>query len=230
MSRQLGGEIFDIGDEGSLLESVLREKLLKSMRSRLLVPEATSRAPERGLGTSTDNWMGNDAGATRQLISIAAVEEVHEEEGRVSDNHGEPMETQSEERGQAAIRTAAAMTTGEGRRDAQVAARDRAPTATQIVKIVRTEKQQLRQPRLQPANSGCGGRHGASVEGKLGMALATAAAATTAVTSAAVVESVLDAGRGSLADTGKRVVMIPKPANWSGMSKGQRQHWYKRNG
>ena len=45
--------------------------------------------------------MENDAGATRQLISAAAVEEVHEATGRVLDNHGEPMETDSEERGQA---------------------------------------------------------------------------------------------------------------------------------
>ena len=44
--------------------------------------------------------MENDAGATRQLISAAAVE-VHEAAGRVLDNHGEPMETDSEERGQA---------------------------------------------------------------------------------------------------------------------------------
>jgi len=139
------------------------------------------------------------------------------------------MKTETEERGQAGIRTAAGMTTGEGRLEAQAFARDRTPTATHTVKSVRTEKQQLRQPRLQPANSGCGSIHGASVEGKLGMALATAAAATTTVTSAAVVESVLDAGSSSLAETGKRVV-IPKPANWSGMSKGQRQHWYKRNG
>jgi hypothetical protein len=101
MGRQLGGNIFDIGDEGSLLESVLREKLLKSMRSKLLVPETTSRVPERGLCTSTDNWTENDVGATRQLISAAAVEEEHETEGRVPDNHGEPMETESEERGQA---------------------------------------------------------------------------------------------------------------------------------
>ena len=95
MGRQLGGDMFDIGDEGSLLESVLREKLLKSMRSKRLVPETTSRVYERGLGTSTDSWMENDAGATRQLISAAAVEEVHEATGRVLDNHGEPMETES---------------------------------------------------------------------------------------------------------------------------------------
>ena len=101
MGRQLGGDMFDIGDEGSLLESVLREKLLKSMRSKRLVPVTTSRVYERGLGTSTDSWMENDAGATRQLISAAAVEEVHEATGRVLDNHGEPMETESEERGQA---------------------------------------------------------------------------------------------------------------------------------
>ena len=95
MGRQLGGDIFDIGDEGSLLESVLREKLLKSMRPKRLVPETTSRVYERRLGTSTDSWMENDAGATRQLISAAAVEEVHEATGRVLDNHGEPMETES---------------------------------------------------------------------------------------------------------------------------------------
>ena len=70
------------------------------MRSKRLVPETTSRVYERGLGTSTDSWMENDAGATRQLISAAAVE-VHEATGRVLDNHGEPMETESEERGQA---------------------------------------------------------------------------------------------------------------------------------
>jgi hypothetical protein len=73
-------------------------KLLKFVRSRLPVPE-TSRVPERGLGTSTNNWIENDAGATtRQMISTEAVEEVHEEEGRVPDNHGEPMGTQSEEK------------------------------------------------------------------------------------------------------------------------------------
>jgi len=99
LGMQLGGDIFDAGDEGSLLESVLRGKLLKSMRPRLPVPETTARVTaERELDTSTDNWMENGKGATRQLISAAAVEDVLEAAGRGPDNHGEPMETESEER------------------------------------------------------------------------------------------------------------------------------------
>jgi len=97
MGRQLRGDIFDIGDEGSLLESVLREKLIKSMRPRLPVAETTARDTERGFGTSTANWMENEEGATMQLISAAAVEDVLEAARRVQDNHGEPRETESEE-------------------------------------------------------------------------------------------------------------------------------------
>ena len=120
-------------------------------------------------------------------------------------------------------------TAGEERRDAQAAARDRTPTDTQTVTIVLIEQQQVRQPRLQLANSGCGVRHGAGVEGKLGIALATAAVTTTIVTTESVVESVLEAGSGSLAGAGKRVV-IPKPVNWSAMSRNQQRNWYTRYG
>jgi hypothetical protein len=94
--------------------SVLREKLLKSMRPRLPVSETTSRVPERGLGTSAYNWMENDAGVTRQLISaVAAVTEVRA--GRLSENYGELMKIGIDGRADVVVAAAAATAAGEER-------------------------------------------------------------------------------------------------------------------
>ncbi len=132
MGRQIGGDIFSIGDEGSLLESVLREKLLKSMRSKLLVfprqqqTETTASAQELGLNTSR---MEDEAGAIMPLISEAEVEEVRIAERRVPgpDNQGGPMETDSEGRASMVMATAAATAFGEAlaveRRDTVLIAR-----------------------------------------------------------------------------------------------------------